>query len=348
MQEVDILIIGGGIAGASLAARVGARARTLLIEAEAHPAMHATGRSAAFWLAPYGGPQVMPLTLASRAELEANGELRARGALTIERNEGRDLGPLAGPDDSPDLERRLDGVKPGWSLAQWDPSCADIDVAGLHSRYLGQFRADGGTLMVSRPLKGARREAGAWQVEAGGVSIRARVIVNAAGAWADEVARLCGVPPIGLQPMRRTMIQLRLARRGLRDLPLVIDRDGGFYFKGEGDTRLWLSPHDENPTVACDAAAEEIDVARAIAAFQSVVDWPIEAVERRWAGLRTFTPSRLPVYGFDPLAEDFFWCAGQGGWGIQTAPAASILAADLLLGSSDGTVDPSPFEVQRL
>jgi D-arginine dehydrogenase len=146
-------------------------------------------------------------------------------------------------------------------------------------------------------------------------------------------------------------VQLRVGRSGLRDLPLVDDSEGTFYFKGEGDRTIWLSPHDEIETGPCDAAPEEIDVAIAIDRFEKVVDWPIEAVERKWAGLRSFAPDRVPVYGFDPSAPGFFWCAGQGGFGIQTAPAAAKMAASLLLESDpDSTVaniDPAPFSPAR-
>ena len=114
-------------------------------------------------------------------------------------------------------------------------------------------------------------------------------------------------------------------------MPLVDDAAGTFYFKGEGDRSIWLSPHDEIDSDPCDAAPEEIDIATAIDRFEQVVDWPVEAVERSWAGLRSFAPDRVPVYGFDPASPSFFWCVGQGGFGIQTAPAASRLAASLLL-----------------
>ncbi len=347
MNKYDFLIVGGGIAGASLAARIGENGRSLLIEAESHPAMHATGRSAAFWLGPYGGPGVMPLTLASRDELNANGELKPRGALTIAKRAS--ALPDAGENlvDRAGLVEVVPGIKTSWQMGWYDPSCADIDVAAVHQRYLTDFRRSGGTLKVSTPLDHAERVNGSWRVCFADETVETRVLINAAGAWADIVAERCGVPPLGLQPMRRTMLQLRIGRTGLRQLPLVIDAEGGFYFKGEGDNRVWLSPHDESPSPAGDAAPEEIDVARAIAAFESVVDWPIEAVERRWAGLRSFTPSRLPVYGFDPLSPGFFWCAGQGGWGIQTAPAASLLAASLVLGEPSGKIDPGLYRVQR-
>ena len=192
--------------------------------------------------------------------------------------------------------------------------------------------------MCSTPLRSARRWGRQWVIEAGAGRLTAATIVNAAGAWADDVAERCGVPPLGIQPKRRTVVQLRVGRTGLKDLPLINDALERFYFKGESDNRIWVSPHDETPSDPCDAAPDEIDVARAIDHFQSVVDWPVEAVERKWAGLRSFARDRVPVYGFDPAAEGFFWCAGQGGFGIQTAPAASSLAASLVLGK-----EPDPL-----
>jgi D-arginine dehydrogenase len=179
----------------------------------------------------------------------------------------------------------------------------------------------------------------------------ARTIVNAAGAWADPVAEVCGVRPLGIAPKRRTMVQLRVGVGGLNGLPLVDDAAGTFYFKGEGDRSIWLSPHDEIACDACDAAPEEIDVATAIDRFEQVVDWPIERVERSWAGLRSFAPDRLPVYGFDTTSRGFFWCAGQGGFGIQTAPAAARLAASILLGEapheSVAKIDARVFSPER-
>ncbi len=174
-----------------------------------------------------------------------------------------------------------------------------------------------------------------WEIElANGSRLKARIIVDAGGAWADRVAESCGAEPLGIAPKRRTMVQLRVRRTGLKELPLVNDADGRFYFKGEGDSSIWLSPHDEIESGPCDAAPEEIDVATAIDRFEGVVDWPIERVERSWAGLRSFAPDRLPVYGFDAQVPGFFWCAGQGGFGIQTSPAAGKLAASLLLGEA--------------
>ena len=161
-------------------------------------------------------------------------------------------------------------------------------------------------------LRSAARIGDCWEVETAAGPMRAATLVNAAGAWADDVAVRCGVAPIGLQPMRRTVVQLRLARDGLRDLPLVTDLHHSFYFKGEGDHSIWVSPLDETPVDPCDAAPEEIDVATAIDRFERAVDWPVEAVERKWAGLRTFAPDRMMKFGFDPKATGFLLVRGAG------------------------------------
>ena len=345
MIHFDIVIVGGGIAGASLGARIAGKARVAILETEDHCAFHSTGRSAAFWLAHYGGPAVMPLTLASRQPLQEgwpSGErslLHRRGAITIAREYMHLREAIAANSreapleqvERPVLERLIPGLRDGWDFGVHDPSCADIDVATLHAGCLAQFRRAGGTLICSAGLKGARRSRDRWQIDAGGHTLTASTIVNAAGAWADDVASRCGAPPLRVQPYRRTIVQLRIGRSGLKDLPLINDALERFYFKGESDNRVWVSPHDETASDPCDAAPEELDVALAIDQFQSVVDWPIEAVERKWAGLRSFTPARVPAYGYEAGVPGFFWCVGQGGFGIQTSPAASAVAAALLL-----------------
>lgn len=361
MKRVNVLIVGGGIAGASLGAEIAASRSVLLVEAESHCGFHSTGRSAAFWLESYGGPVVAQLSAASRAfldrpppELSDHGFLRTRGDLHLTRDELPEL-PSAVETrvvERAELERLVPGIRPEWRRALFEPGCADIDVAGLHSAYLRQLRRRGGEVRTDSPLVSAQRASHGWRATLrDGSEIDAGVIVNAAGAWADAVATACGVQPLHIRPKRRTMVQLRVGRSGLRDLPLVDDSAGSFYFKGEGDRTIWLSPHDEIDSDPCDAAPEEIDVATAIERFESVVDWPIEAVERKWAGLRSFAPDRIPVYGFDPDAPGFFWCAGQGGFGIQTAPAAAKLAAGLLLDCQPDPmvvhVDPAAFAPPR-
>jgi D-arginine dehydrogenase len=362
MSEFDVIIIGGGIAGASLGAEIAAKRRVLIIEAEDQCGVHSTGRSAAFYLESYGGAEVAKLTAASRAFLDSpspsfsdRGFLRARGDLHITRGELPELPPGIETKivEREELERTVPGIRPEWRRALLEPGCADIDVASLHSAYLRQFRRAGGALRTSVRLESARRIDGGWEVQLQDASIlKSPILVNAAGAWADAVATVCSVRPLGIAPKRRTMVQLRVGRSGLRDLPLVDDANGTFYFKGEGDRTVWLSPHDEIPTNPCDAAPEEIDVATAIDRFESVVDWPVERVERSWAGLRSFAPDRLPVYGFDPDAPGFFWCAGQGGFGIQTSPAAAKMAAAQLLNEEPeaiaSAIDPAIFSPRRL
>jgi D-arginine dehydrogenase len=358
----DVAVIGAGMAGASIAAELAPHARVLLIEAEDAPGYHATGRSAAFWEECYGGPGVVPLTRASGAYLAEHGFLTPRGALYVGRAEDRaamdafrasyaGTGVNIEPLSPAALADRVPHIRPEWSEALYQPACADIDVAGLHQHYLGQARRLGVEVATRARVAGLVREGGAWTITgARGETWRAATIVNAAGAWADEVARLAGVRPVGIAPFRRTVAVLRVAPQAPADLPLVLDIGGGFYFKPDAG-RLWLSPHDEIPSAPCDAAPEELDVAIAIDRFQNVTDWRIEAVERRWAGLRSFAPDRMPVYGFDPGIEGFFWFAGQGGFGIQTAPAAARLGAQVLLGQGPDAmtagIDPSSFAPAR-
>lgn len=342
-EHYDIAVIGAGIAGASIAAELAGRARVVVLEGEAQPGYHTTGRSAAFWEECYGGPDIVPLTLASGRYLREHGMLTPRGALYIARSGDeaeaeRFHARFAGSGvtlerlDRAGLERLVPGVKPAWTVALSQPGCADIDVAGLHQHYLGQARRGGVDLTMRAQVTALEREGGGWRiVTAQGAEIRAGLVVNAAGAWADPLARMAGADPLGIQPYRRTVAQLRTDPTPPATLPLVLDLRGDFYFKPESG-RLWLSPHDETPSDPCDAAPEELDVALAIDRFEQVVDWRVATVERKWAGLRSFAPDRRPIYGFDPAREGFFWFAGQGGYGIQTAPAAARLAAQLLLG----------------
>ena len=175
------------------------------------------------------------------------------------------------------------------------------------------------------------------------------MLVDAAGAWADPVAAMAGAAPIGIRAYRRTMVQLRTDPPPPVSLPHVAHIAGSFYFKPEVGGRLWLSPHDEIASDPCDAQPEELDVATAIDRFEHTVDWRVTALERKWAGLRSFAPDRLPVYGFARDVPGFFWCAGQGGFGIQTAPAAAKLAASLLLGRESALtgVDPARYSPAR-
>ena len=353
MSRYEVAIVGAGMAGAGLAAALAGGARVLLLEAEARPGYHSTGRSAAFWSETYGGPLVQPLTSASQAALRPF--LSPRGCIHLADAAGEGAlialaGEFAGSDvplqplARTDLAGRIPGLRAGWDRGLDEPTCADIDVAALHAACL---RAAGADLMVGARLLDAERTGGCWHLATTAGAFEAEVLVNAAGAWADDVARLSGERPLGIQPYRRTIAQLRVDPPASADLPLIVDALGRFYFKPEAGGRLWLSPHDETPSAPCDCAAEELDVAVAIDRLERVVDWRIAAVEHRWAGLRSFAPDRLPVYGFSASGRGFFWCAGQGGFGIQTAPAASALAANLLLGHPAGEIDPAPYSAAR-
>lgn len=354
----DIAIVGAGMAGASLAARVALGANVVIIEAEDRPGYHATGRSAAFWTESYGGPLVQPLTSASGPMLREGGFLLERGALTIGRS-GREaqiaafaqryaaLGVRIEELGREELEAHIPGLRPEWSAGVLEPDCCDIDVAALHQHYLGEAGTDGAQLYCRARVVSINAEGKGWRLRlADGRELRCGVLVNAAGAWADQIAALAGLAAVGIAPLRRTVVQLHVDPPVHAALPLVLDIDEGFYFKPESG-RIWLSPHDETPSPPCDAAPEEIDVASAIDRLEGVVDWRVRRVEHRWAGLRSFTRDRLPVFGFDPVAPKFFWCAGQGGFGIQTAPASADLAARLLLGKPAGEVDPAPYGIGR-
>ncbi|MGQ3101956.1 MAG: NAD(P)/FAD-dependent oxidoreductase [Sphingopyxis solisilvae] len=368
-SATDVLIVGAGIAGASLAAALAPWRRVMLVEAEDTPGYHATGRSAAFWHETYGGPVVQPLSMASfetlanpAPEFSDRGFLSPRAALTIgHRTEAAAVDAFTAGFAAQgvaierihrgQIARRIPGVRADWTEAAYEAACSDIDVGGLHAAYLRAARRAGAVLATRAPFQSARRVTGGWAVQVAGHALHAETIVNAAGAWADQVAAACGVGPVGIQPYRRTLAQLRLAVPMPAELPLVIHVGGEFYFKGEAEGRIWLSPHDETPVEPHDVAPEEMDVAIAIDRLQSVIDWPIAAVERKWAGLRSFAPDRIPVFGVDPCDPGFVWCAGQGGFGIQTAPAIAALLAEQLgappAAGAIGRVDPAPFAATR-
>lgn len=361
-MKFDVAIIGAGIAGASVAAELATHCRVVLLEAEDIPGYHSTGRSAAFWHETLGGPFVQPLTTASRAALADGGFLTPRLSLNVATES--DL-PLLD-----ELEASFAGT--GVRLTRLDHAgvaalipratdvlaggvieedCADIDVAGLHAQMLGRFKRVGGMLKTGFRVRSIARDGDKWMIASDDGTVAAGVVVNAAGSWADEVARLAGVAPLGIQPKRRTIAQVRVDGDDVPPHgPLTIDIAGGYYFKPEAANRLWLCPHDETPTDPCDAAPDELDVAIAIDRFETATSWRVLAVERKWAGLRSFAPDRLPVYGFASGAPGFFWCAGQGGVGIQTAPAAGQLCAHLILGVKVALppgVDPTAYAPDR-
>jgi len=362
VTQADIAIVGAGIAGASLAAMIGDRARVVLIEAESHPGYHATGRSAAFWSESYGGPWVQPLTTASQPWLDVHGFLHPRGCIHIADAQGQpaldalaaemaDCGVAHAWLDRAALESAIPGLRPEFTVGLTEPTCRDIDVSGLHGDFLARARRAGAILLTDAEVTDVARTEGGWRIGTRAGQVSSRLLVNAAGAWANRIAALAGASAVDIQPYRRTIAQLTTDPAMASAMPLVMDALGRFYFKPEAGGRLWLSPHDETPVEPHDVAPEELDVAIAIDRFERVVDWRIIRRERAWAGLRSFAPDRLPVYGFDGQAPGFFWFAGQGGFGIQTAPAAAMLAAAVLLGEAlpepVAGIDPARYSPMR-
>ena len=375
-MSFDIAIIGAGIAGASLAwslgVRSGGKLRVALIEMEAAPGYHTTGRSAAFWVESYGGPGIVPLSRASRGFFGSPPPgftdrplLSLRPALHLAPPDDADFGPhgalaaVAAEFDESRVEYRwLDAaalatmsagamLRPEWrTQAIIEPDCHDIDVAALHQGFLrgsGDWRP---VLITDAQVTAMQRRGGQWQLETRAGPIVATTVVNAAGAWADSVAAMAGARPRGLQPLRRTMAVLAVDPAPPADLPVVMDAAGRFYFKPD-NARLWLSPHDETPDVAHDVRPDELDLAKVIDRFERATTIRIKRLESSWAGLRTFAPDRLPVFGADGAVDGLFWCAGQGGFGIQTAPAAGDLCAALLLGEAP-KVAPEPYQASRV
>lgn len=362
MMDYDFAVIGCGIAGASVAAKLAPHASVVLLEAEDVPGYHSTGRSAANWHETLGGPKVQPLTKASLDHLASSGFLRRRITIEVADNAGLPLldqldaefigtGAKLRRVGASELQKLIPRVKPVLVAGLIEEDCADIDVGALHAQYISAFKRAGGTLLIAARVSAIRRDDNGWHLDAGDHGVAARIVVNAAGGWADTIAALAGIAPIGIQPTRRTIAQIRVDGDIPEDHPFVIDVAGEYYFRPEGRNRFWVCPHDETPVEPHDVAPEELDIAIAIDRFESVTEWKVLAVERKWAGLRSFAPDRLPVYGFDPHGPGFFWCAGQGGYGIQTAPAAAAMCAAMLLArepeSSVSHIDPTPFSPGR-
>lgn len=359
----DFAVIGAGIAGASIGSELATDAQVLVLEREEFAGYHTTGRSAAFWEETYGGPLVVPLARASLPLLEQLGVLKPRGALYLGR--AADQGNL----DSFYDQFSAAGVALSWVNAQelravlpklhndWvrgirQADCRDIDVGALHGHYLSQARKAGADFAMRAHVSHLTKQHGVWHIATeNGDHYQAHCLVNAAGAWGDEVACQAGLGPLGIQPFLRHMVQLELDEAVPKDLPLVLDIEGKFYFKPENG-RIWLSPHDEIPAVPHDAAADDLAIAKVIDLFEHVSGWKVRRKERAWAGLRSFAPDRLPVFGHDPRMDGFAWCAGQGGFGIQTAPIAAKIMGDILLGREKtpaaSHIDYTAFEPSRL
>ncbi|WP_428485383.1 NAD(P)/FAD-dependent oxidoreductase [Rhodopila sp.] len=351
-QDFDIAVIGAGMAGATAAASLSAEKRVALIEAEEVAGYHTTGRSAAIWIQNYGPPDVRALTRLSRAFYEnppagfAEASLiRYRPVLTLATPEqmsaleaaiavGRGIRRIT----VPEAEALVPALRPGYlGGVALEEDAFDMDVAAIHQGFLRMHRSRGGVLGLRSRAGRIEERNGMWEVEtATGTVFRAPVVINAAGAWGDEVARIAGATPLGLEPRRRTAAIVDPSPFDASNWPMIIDVQEGWYARPEARTRLMVSPADATPTHAHDVQAEEFDIAVGIDRMQQALDIPVRRVEHSWAGLRTFTPDGSLAFGWDPLVKGFFWCVGQGGYGIQTAPAAGRFVADLVLERDPG------------
>lgn len=350
--QFDFVVIGAGMAGASAAAALSRRGSVALLDTEPQAGYHTTGRSAALYSAIYGNALIRRLTRASRSFFQAPPQgfasaplVSARPTLYFATAEQTDALERfrADPDiasattllDAQQAHALVPAFKPGYlARAALETGSADIDVDALHQGFLRQLRRGGGQVLLGHPVQGLVRGHRGWTVRAGGRELQAPVVVNAAGAWGDEVAQMAGLAPLGLVPLRRTALLVEQpASMDCKAWPAAIDIDEQFYFKPDAGMLL-LSPADESPSPPCDAQPEELDVATAVYRFEQATDLVVRCVAHRWAGLRVFTPDRSPALGFDTAAEGFFWLVGQGGYGIQTAPAMGELTGGLAAGEA--------------
>ena len=350
-RSFDVVVVGGGIAGVSAAWALARRGcRVAVVEREASLTAHSTGRSAAQFLASYGGSANRILSAASRPFLESDADGLADSELLLARNvlwvapagfeeelsarvaANQETGTACERLDAAGAIGLCDALDPQWlDAGVIEYGGFDIDVAALHQAYLRASRAAGATVRREHGVRALARGDGCWHVDVGSEVLHGAAVVNAAGAWADEVARMAGARPVGLQPYRRTVCTFA-SRFDSARWPLVVAADESFYFKPEGADQILASPADEHPSPAGDVKPREIDVAAGIEAVNEATVLDVRSVRSTWAGLRTFAPDRAPVVGFDPDAAGFFWCAGQGGTGIQTSPAMAKLTADLVSG----------------
>ena len=349
--EADFIVIGGGIAGASVAWHLAPCGRVIVLERESQPGYHSTGRSAALFAESYGSAQVRALTMASRAFLECpppgfaeHPLLAVRGALLVA-TQGQEallqqswqtLGTLSG-------RMRLLGSQQACAMvpvlrpervvgAVYDPAAADVDVNALHQGYLRGLRQHAGRLVCDAEVTRLSPTDRGWRVSAGGREYVAPTVLNAAGAWADTIAQLAAVAPIGLQPRRRSVFVFRPP--GDVDVarwPLTIGIAEDWYFKPDAGLLLG-SPANADPVEPQDVQPEELDIALGIHRLAEMTTLRIRRPTHTWAGLRSFVADGDLVGGFDPGVAGFFWVAAQGGYGIQTSPAMGASCAALVRG----------------
>ena len=348
MARMKVVVVGGGMAGMSCAAELAQHCDVTVLEAEEAPGYHSSGRSAASYIEPYVNATICTLTTSSRAFFEhpptgfadtplvtPRADLMIASAakssqIDVYLERWRAFCPGLMEIDAAEALRRVPILRPdAVSRAVSDPNVMDIDVHGLLNGFRRMLKLGGGALLTRSRVESLARVDGQWHVDAGGRSYRCDVVVDAAGAWGDQLAGLAGIAPVGLVPKRRTALLIRCAHQDVARWPIVHEVENTFYFKPDAG-RLLLSPADQTPSPPCDAQPEEIDIAIAIERFEAATTIVVERIEHRWAGLRSFVADSVPVVGYDPGTPGFFWLVGQGGFGIQTSPAMGRLSAALV------------------
>lgn len=354
MADIDIAIIGGGISGFAaacfLAEDLGDGSRIALIERESQPGYHTTGRSAAMYTEVYGNATIRAMVRAARRFLERPEEryggrsfLSPRGSLMIAGSDqtGRVAGFLSEM-NRPDM---LEEVSPDRCLelspalkrdyvagGVYEPGAMDIDVHSLLQAYVRVFRGLGGQVIADAEVLGLQRRDGVFVIETSAGAHRAGTVVNAGGAWGDEIGRMAGAEPVGLTPKRRTALTFDPpADLPPQSWPLTFDIDEEWYFKPDAG-RILASPADETPSPPCDAQPEELDIAVCIDRIETVTSLQVRRPASTWAGLRCFVDDHSPVNGFDDRIEGFYWLVGQGGYGIKTASTMARIATAKIAG----------------
>ncbi|WP_417417924.1 NAD(P)/FAD-dependent oxidoreductase [Hoeflea sp.] len=342
----DILVIGGGIAGISAAARLAPDASVTVLEAEPMIGHHSSGRSAAIFIRNYGNATLRALNAASAPFLmdpegvSDTSLLSPRGEMLLATDEdlssfdayldGSDGIERLSPQQAQELVPILREDAIAAAAIEWDAQ--DIDVDRMLQGFARKLRSHGGKIVTGAPVRSISRRGGDWAVMTPAGDFSAPVLINASGGWADSVAQMAGVRTLGLVPLRRSAVLIPApAGHDINRWPLFANAGDQWYAKPEAG-RLMISPADEDPVEPHDLWADDMVIAEGLHRFEQAVTIPVSRVEHSWAGMRTFAPDRTPVVGFAPDAEGFFWLAGQGGYGMQTAPALSQLAADLCLG----------------